>query len=1263
MASHKIAMLSLGACVLALAVLGLAVLAQAQVPPSMPDLPGVATAPQAGRSVAPPNGALPGHRPIAASLAGPAAQKPLRAPSPGPVQPASALHHSPAPAQTALALWLRANSGGDWVDGTTAPDATVWITATDGLGALKGTSTTTAGPEGKFSTNLWLDGQQTDLVPGDVIDVTSSDGSEASGTLLDIQGQLDVDGDSISGQMAGGVFPANGHVDLWQRSTGNWFGWDLAILADGSFTLDLSDQADVQAGDAAEVWYYDAEGDWLGTMFFTPYLRADVQRSHNWVIGDAWPFVMVNVDVLDGSGAYKGGGQSWTGGGTGFKVNPQWPDGSGVDIVTGDTVIVSAPGISATLPVIGLEADVNAASNVISGLIPDAMSYPADGQVEVWDTQIGYPPQPFQTDGSGNFSVDLSGLLDVRTGEQLAVWYVRPDGHRIGIVRSDLRLAASVTDDWVGEATAPNTFVEITVSDGGPLHAIKGTASGWSDDEGNFGFQPVLDNVVADILPGDLVQVTAEGQSASVTIPEPFAAEYDYLANTMSGQAPPSSTLQVWIDNYPSFWIVVPQSGEWSIDYNPYGDPQIWDTGHAYYYNEESQVARLECRVPWPDLSVGKWVEGNNQAAPGGPSVFNLRYRNDGSADATTIVLTDTLPANTAYVADTSGVTPATGPGWVAWTLPGLAPGEERQFQLVLTNSANPGEQLINQADVWAEDDYNPGNNHAEADVWVIDEQPDLYASKNAVPGDPAPGQTFLWEIDLGNKRPVPAGPVVLTDTFPAGTSLVSWYSENHYGLWQEVETGARLVLAAPALPAYWGDRIILQLRVDPATPLGTQLWNRIEISAPGEANPDDNWQERDAWVSQPRWDAGIYKYFAWGRLMPGGEVGYNIHLRNHGNMLAAVTVTDTLPAGAHFAEAWAWVGPDYVPFPPTYVDDQVAVWEVGVLEPGVWINIDARLTIDEGTPPGAELTNCMAITMDGDSDPSNDTSCVTDAVREPGPNLRLSKSVWWNWEGQLEYQLQIENIGSEELTGFSVTDLYPENTTWNGNWWVRWGPWMTATHDLPNRQLDFWVERLGPGDTAGIGFQVDLDGGLIGQQGLVFTNTAQVPVAGDVYPADNEAVATAYTGPDLFAEKWVSDGQPRPGELLTFTVRTGNANRWPWRMSDGTSLILVERLPDGMGFVEAVWPDGNPVEPFFYDPGAGLIIWNFGGMGSEDWRWFYLVVQIDPDLSGGALLNRLEVWEWPAVDIDPIPGNNSFEYAVMLESHRIFLPMVLRGY
>jgi len=69
-------LVSFGACALPLAVLWLAVMAQAKVPPSLPAVPDVATAPQAGRSVAPPYGALPGHRSSAASHSGPAAQKP-----------------------------------------------------------------------------------------------------------------------------------------------------------------------------------------------------------------------------------------------------------------------------------------------------------------------------------------------------------------------------------------------------------------------------------------------------------------------------------------------------------------------------------------------------------------------------------------------------------------------------------------------------------------------------------------------------------------------------------------------------------------------------------------------------------------------------------------------------------------------------------------------------------------------------------------------------------------------------------------------------------------------------------------------------------------------------------------------------------------------------------------------------------------------------------------------------------------------------------
>jgi len=153
-----------------------------------------------------------------------------------------------------------------------------------------------------------------------------------------------------------------------------------------------------------------------------------------------------------------------------------------------------------------------------------------------------------------------------------------------------------------------------------------------------------------------------------------------------------------------------------------------------------------------PQPRPGKVAEGSGQAAPGGPAVFTLRYRNDGSAPAATTYLTDTLPAGTTYLADSSGVAPVLGPGWVAWTLGPLDPGEHSRFQLVLAHTAGSGDTLHNVADAATPSDYDPGNNHAEADVRVVDGQPDLYANKNPSPGDPVAGQTMLWEISYGNR-------------------------------------------------------------------------------------------------------------------------------------------------------------------------------------------------------------------------------------------------------------------------------------------------------------------------------------------------------------------------------------------------------------------------------------------------------------------------------------------------------------------------------
>ena len=348
----------------------------------------------------------------------------------------------------------------------------------------------------------------------------------------------------------------------------------------------------------------------------------------------------------------------------------------------------------------------------------------------------------------------------------------------------------------------------------------------------------------------------------------------------------------VWEDGGPGEGFQVdPNGGAYACDFGAMGWDLLpgHDVGVSYQEPDGDRVINV-FKEPAPNVRVEKWAEGSGQVMPGGPVIFTLRYRNDGDAEATTIYLTDTLPVNTTYVADSSGVAPTIGAGWVAWTLGPLGPGEEAQFQIVLNHTANPGDWLFNQADIWTLYDDDPGNNHAEAEAYVVTdgELPDLYVNKNPNPGDPAPGQTMLWEINYGNNGPVASGPVTLVDTLPDDTSIVYWFSENGYDLWVDQSTADQFILEAPTVPGNWGDRIYLWVLVDGGVPVGTQLTNTVEITTANDSDPGNNWHQRnDVWVGEPRWD-GFFDKDLWlgavGARRPGGVQPPRPQLWQHGH-------------------------------------------------------------------------------------------------------------------------------------------------------------------------------------------------------------------------------------------------------------------------------------------------------------------------------------------------------------------------------------------
>jgi uncharacterized repeat protein (TIGR01451 family) len=428
---------------------------------------------------------------------------------------------------------------------------------------------------------------------------------------------------------------------------------------------------------------------------------------------------------------------------------------------------------------------------------------------------------------------------------------------------------------------------------------------------------------------------------------------------------------------------------------------------------------------------------------------------------------------------------------------------------------------------------------------------------------------------------------------------------------------------------------------------IGMQISNTATISASNDLNGGstaEDWRD----VYGPYSNLYVRKDWLQGQLVPGGEIVYGVQYGNDGNAPADdVLLTYTLPASTTFSGAWRHDQYGQYPFTPDVLTDDYVVWDLGALENGSNYYLEVRLDVDSSASPGTVLTSTFEITLHP-TDYHYDDNAVTwaEVLNDTGPNLEVHKqNYWWNGTGQIQYEMRIKNRGDERIAPVWITDTYPISTTWDGGWWFGHGPWVTTTHDVPNRQIVFWLEYLDPGETASIMFSVDLDGPIHGEQGLFFTNTLEAPLPGDVYLADNYDEVVAYAGPDVYAEKWLRSGEPRPGEIVTFTVKFGNRNSWDG-MDGMWGSHITDTLPPEMTFVTATAP-WDPNQWWYPSEitGATSVRWDGGTPWPNSVGYFDIVAQItDTVRSGDVITNVVEHWNDNPDDVDLSLRNNVFE-------------------
>ena len=237
--------------------------------------------------------------------------------------------------------------------------------------------------------------------------------------------------------------------------------------------------------------------------------------------------------------------------------------------------------------------------------------------------------------------------------------------------------------------------------------------------------------------------------------------------------------------------------------------------------------------------------------------------------------------------------------------------------------------------------------------------------------------------------------------------------------------------------------------------------------------------------------------------------------------------------------------------------------------------NVGIRLKINTDTPVGTPLVVENRVIGDMLEERYDDNVLVfTEAVNAAGPNLRVDKHTnWrWNWDGSLWYELRILNVGTQYLENVVITDTYPISTTMGKCWWNHGpGNLQECTWDDTTHQAVFKLDYMNPGETASANLYVDVLPEYVGLQGMQFVNQADISDFGDVSPEDNHDTVISYTGPDVFVRKWLKSGELRAGEVVTYTVEFGNANRWPWNGDQNYGSHITDTLPSGMTFIKAI--------------------------------------------------------------------------------------------
>lgn len=416
---------------------------------------------------------------------------------------------------------------------------------------------------------------------------------------------------------------------------------------------------------------------------------------------------------------------------------------------------------------------------------------------------------------------------------------------------------------------------------------------------------------------------------------------------------------------------------------------------------------------PASDLSVQVTAD-TTVAANGVPFDYTVTVTNNGPCDATTVALTDTIPAGVSLVSVSagSGVIPAVAQGVLTAQFATLASGSSASLTVSVMTTASPGSTLVDSATVQgAEPDPDLSNNTASLSLPVRGVS-DLSVSATVQPGPYYAGQPITYTLLVTNTGPADEPDAMLSGGIPLDLTVDSTSSTQ--GSDPSVDQG---IMTADLGPLAAGQTATLTLTVTPGPKdVGTMTAGFAVQGQDYDPDPTNN----SASVGVPV--AGSSDLSV--QVVPGNvaavaqlDWSYTVQVKNAGPSTATdVVATIPVPAGVQLVSSSANQG--LAPLG----DGGDLTTDLGTIASGGSATI--TVVIDPGSSIGGQMI-VLAAQVSGDQydpDPANNQVSLNLAVA-PSVNISLSlNSTQQVLSGQdVTFTASVTNQGTTPATGIVV--------------------------------------------------------------------------------------------------------------------------------------------------------------------------------------------------------------------------------------------------